>query len=279
MSGNARLLPTVDLGGKAVTRLIIGGNPFSGFSHITADRDAEMISYYTSQNILGAWQTARQNGINTIQTRGDRHQRRLYTEYIQSGGECQWIAQTASEMRDIIGNIKQIADTGPIAVYNHGTHTDSLWHHGKIDDVLEHVKAIHDAGLPAGVGTHMPEVIRYIEEEGWPVDFYMASLYNLSKTEKKFVAEASDPYAKEVYEDADREAMAETIRSVDKTCLAFKIFAAGRNTSTVEEVEAAIRYAYGNIKKKDAVVVGVFQRDRDEIAMNAELARKYCGGG
>ena len=45
------MLPTVDLGGRQVTRLICGGNPLSGFSHLSAELDWEMIEYYTMPNI------------------------------------------------------------------------------------------------------------------------------------------------------------------------------------------------------------------------------------
>lgn len=40
------MLPTIDLQGKKITRLLIGGNPFSGFSHVSEEMDSEMISYY-----------------------------------------------------------------------------------------------------------------------------------------------------------------------------------------------------------------------------------------
>ena len=36
------LLPTVDLCGKRITRLICGGNLVSGHSHVSADMDDEM---------------------------------------------------------------------------------------------------------------------------------------------------------------------------------------------------------------------------------------------
>jgi len=123
----SKLLPFVKIGATEVTRLIIGGNPFSGFSHASTARDDEMVSYYTASNIMKAWDTAVENGINTVQCRGDRHIRRLYREYRERGGSAQWIAQTASEMRDLAANIAQIAAVGPVAIYHHGTHTDSLW--------------------------------------------------------------------------------------------------------------------------------------------------------
>ncbi len=40
-------MQTVQLGNVTVSRLILGGNPFGGFSHQNPDRDREMLRYYT----------------------------------------------------------------------------------------------------------------------------------------------------------------------------------------------------------------------------------------
>ena len=45
------LLPTIDLCGNTVTKLICGGNPLSGFSHFSGDLNRDMIEYYTMPNI------------------------------------------------------------------------------------------------------------------------------------------------------------------------------------------------------------------------------------
>jgi hypothetical protein len=44
-------LPTVTIGPHRISRLTIGGNPFSGFSHQNAQRDAEMLDYYSVARI------------------------------------------------------------------------------------------------------------------------------------------------------------------------------------------------------------------------------------
>jgi hypothetical protein len=51
---------------------------------------------------------------------------------------------------------------------------------GRINEVQPLLTVMRDQGLQVGVGTHIPEVIDYIEERGWDVDFYMACLYNLN---------------------------------------------------------------------------------------------------
>lgn len=87
-------------------------------------------------------------GINTFQSRGDRHQMRMFLEHRTHGGTMQWIAQTASEFASVEANIHEIARYEPIAIYHHGTHTDNSWHTGKIDAVHDIVKRIKDRGLP-----------------------------------------------------------------------------------------------------------------------------------
>ena len=73
-------LPKIKLGKHYVSRLILGGNPISGFSHISPETNKEMIDYYTSEHIQWAWDTCQSNEINTIQTRGDRHIMRTLNE-------------------------------------------------------------------------------------------------------------------------------------------------------------------------------------------------------
>ena len=110
-------LPTIDFFGKRISRLICGGNPLSGFSHVSAEMDWDMITYYTMPRIQDLLQACWENGINTYQSRGDRHQMRAYLEHRETGGQMQWIAQTASEFGDIKANIAEIACYKPIAIW------------------------------------------------------------------------------------------------------------------------------------------------------------------
>jgi hypothetical protein len=103
------MLPTVDFCGRKVTRLICGGNPLSGYSHLSAELDREMIEYYTMPNIQALLAECWSRGINTFQSRGDRHRMRAYLEHRLGGGQLQWIAQTASEFADHFRNVAEIA--------------------------------------------------------------------------------------------------------------------------------------------------------------------------
>jgi len=271
------MLPTVKIGKADVTRLIVGGNPLSGISHWTSDMDWDMLRYYTMPRLQQLLDDCWKNGINTVQSRGDRHQMRMYLEHRENGGKMQWIAQTASEFSDIHANIDQIASYNPIAIYHHGTHTDNSWHEGKIDQVRDFLKRIHDRGLPAGIGTHIPQVVEYAEEHGWETDFYMCCFYDLARGYKSAPAVQQSSYQQEQYQIADRDPMTAAMRQVRKPCLGFKILAATRNANTPESTRNAFEYAFSHIKPADGVVVGMFPKYRDQVAENAGYVRKLCG--
>ena len=169
-----QLLPTVDFCGIRMTRLIIGGNPFSGNSHVSHELDEQMRDYYSTANIKQALHRCVACGINTVQLRADQHIMRILREFRQEGGQLNWIAQTASEVANFAGNIRQIAaDPSAAAIYHHGSVTDNLYQAGRTGELRERLKIMRDAGLPVGLGTHKPEVIRLCEDEDWDVDFYM----------------------------------------------------------------------------------------------------------
>ncbi len=271
------MLPTIRIGDKEVTRLICGGNPVAGISHFSHEMDWDMLRYYTMPRLLALLDECWRQGINTVQTRGDHHTTRLYLEHRENGGQLQWIAQTASEYRDIFANINKIAAYEASAMYHHGTHTDNSWHEGKIDQVQDYLKAIHDHGLPAGLGTHIPEVIAYAEEHGWETDFYMACFYSLARTYKAAPMVDKQQAEKELYPDGDPDRMTMMIRQTNKPCLGFKILAANRKCETQECVKSAFDYAYANIKPTDGVVVGMFPKYTNQVEQNVRYAREAMG--
>jgi hypothetical protein len=106
------MLPSIRLGDKEVSRLICGGDPISGISHFTHEMDWDMLRYYTMPRLQALLDECWQQGISTVQTRGDRFTMRMYLEHRENGGQLQWIAQTASEFADIRGNIAEIGRFG-----------------------------------------------------------------------------------------------------------------------------------------------------------------------
>ena len=71
----AGLLPLRKIGNVAVSRLIVGGNPFSGNAH---SRDLPYVSslmkrYFTDEKCVETLHICEQCGINTAQLRTDSH--------------------------------------------------------------------------------------------------------------------------------------------------------------------------------------------------------------
>lgn len=265
----------VQLGKYKITKLICGGNPFSGFSHQNSKLDWEMISYYTMPNIQKALKECEKNGINTVQTRGDRHMMRAILEYKLNGGKLQWIAQIASEISDHKANVLEILRYEPIGIYYHGTYIDNFYHIGRIEDCRKIIEFIKEKDVLAGVGTHIPEVIEYCEEKNWPVDFYMACFYNLSKRGLKVSPALNiNQTEDELYSEKDPIKMCKIIKSTQKTCIVFKVLGAGRKCKNKREIEETFKFAIENIKEKDIICVGHFQKYKNQIKENVKIVNK-----
>nr|MDD6335448.1 hypothetical protein [bacterium] len=254
-------LPTIDLCGHAISRLIFGGNPVAGFSHTSVEMDEEMQNYYTTENVKKAVRHCLEVGINTIQFRGDAFSFRLIREMRNEGMQFNWIAQSAPEMLSFESGIAKIAAMKPTAIYMQGC--DPFFMEGKTDIIRDRLKVIRDTGYPVGLGTHLPEQVAFAEEHGWDVDFYETCVYNMmvpSLEARRF-------------DHADCALMYNVIRQTKKPCMAFKILAASRRCGSEEALREAFTEAFTNIKPTDAVVVGMLQKHKDQVAQNAGIVR------
>ena len=256
-------LPTISIASHRVTRLIIGGNPYSGISHRSTAASKAMEDYYTAPQIMEDLRQAEQNGINTVLARADRHIMRVLNEYWNAGGTIQWIAQTPkdTEYADLNEYLQIIARYKPIAIYHHGGTTDKLYAEGRLDSLYDSLKRIRDLGCAVGIGTHDPQVLKYCYVEGYDVDFYVCALYNHTTH-------------RELYLPDDRYTAFSAIQAIPIPIIAIKVLAAGRN-----EPREAFQLALDNIKPIDAMAVGMYtQFQPDQIRQNAltvaELIRK-----
>ena len=87
--------------------------------------------------------------------------------------------------------------------------------------------------------------------------------------------ELGEPPIGEVYLRSDPPKMCSVIQKVGKTCLAFKILAAGRTCNKPEQVREIFQSVFSHIKSTDAVIVGMYPRYTDQITENAELTRTF----
>jgi hypothetical protein len=251
-------MPQVQLGPLTVSRLIIGGNPFSGVSHQSPELSRAMINYYTTERIKATLRRAEELGINACVLRGDVHIMRVLNEYYREGGALQWIAQTAPELRSVEDNIRQCQAYGARACYIHGGMVDIMTREGRAEELRPWLELIKKLEMVAGLATHNAQHLLRLEEMDLGADFYACCFY--------------DVYGRgEVYVPEDRARMCAAIRSVGKPCLAYKILAAGRLPP-----QDAFAYAFAHLKPTDAVVVGIYtEHDPDQLEENVALTIRY----
>jgi len=273
----APLLPTINLGEHKITRLIVGSNPISGYSYMGPIMDRHMKEYFTSERIVEFLWKCEQEGINAHQFSSPEKMSSVFQQLRQRGSKMKFICLHAGGP-DKASPEKVVRDTQPIAIVHHGGVTDRLFRQGKSSQVHDFVKRVHDAGVLAGVSAHNPDCIKRIADEGWPVDFFMACFYYLTRTKEELekmppVVTAQIGYS---FFASDPIEMTKVIRQVDQPCLGFKILAAGRMCSKADKVEAAFKFAFEHLKPTDGVIVGMYPRYQDQIRQNAGFTRKFA---
>lgn len=241
------MLPTISLGHLQATRLIVSGNPFNG--------------HFPNETLLHCEKC----GINTMLLQGDIATMQLVTKYRQQGGTMHWIAITCEEDASYDAHIDQIASFQPDAICHDSTVTDRLFLAGKFDELKHRIDVIKGKGLPVGLGTNIPEVIHYVDEHGWDVDFYAAGIFNLSQTGRDSGGN---------FDELDVFAMYRTICQTPKPCIAFHVLAAGRRCRTTERIWLALYEAYFGIKNTDAVAIATYSGQLEHITDNVKNAAK-----
>lgn len=261
-------LATIPLGSLTVTRLILGGNPFSGFSHQSAAADAEMLHFYSARQIKATLALAEQLGITTLIARADAHIIRLLTEYWDEGGKIQWIAQTCTELGMPDGVAQRAIKGGASAVYIHGGQMDYFKHHNQPDPVQAALDIIHAAGLPAGIAGHFHTTHLWAAEH-FDFEFHMCSYYNPSD---RTMYSGHKSGITEVYAQEDRENMVGVIAGLSRPAIHYKILAAGRN-----DPREAFEFAARHLRPIDGVCVGVFLKNKPEmLAEDIQLFQSIC---
>jgi hypothetical protein len=269
-------LPEIKLGEHRVTRLILGSNPFNGFSYGIPSLDQHMREWSTPEHVAGVLRQCEQNGINTWQFSYYPASMEALKLHRSEGGRLQWILLTGGAMRENPGPIGEVVKLKPIAIVHHGGVTDERYRAGNMEKVRDYLKAIRDSGVLVGVSTHLPAVVEYVEERNWDIDFFMTCVFQIGRPEAETRKILGDLPLGQVFLESDPPRMCRAIRQARRPCLAFKILAAGRHGSSPEQLERAFRFAFTNIKPQDGVIVGMYPRFKDEVRENADRVRRIC---
>ena len=247
----------VNIGGLQVSRFIIGGNPFSGFSHQSGATDKAQMRYHNVANIKKTLREAEELGVNTHISRADHHVMRYLMEYWDEGGSINWFAQTCPGVGPISMGVSNAVGGGAKGVHIHGGVMDHLLAQDKFDEAVDGVKMIHDAGLVAGCAGHNPEVFAKAEEVGLEVDYYMCCYYNPTCRDDDPVHPRG---ATEMFHPYHRERMATYIKGLSKPVVHYKVLAAGR-TDPAE----AFEFVANTMRENDVACVGIYTENKPDM--------------
>jgi hypothetical protein len=257
------MLPTVGFCGLTVTRMLIGANPFGGFSHQNEARDLEMKTYATPERILETWARAEAAGINTFVTNNEtEHVIDTTRRYLAEGGKMQWIGQLAMRNHpSMMASLDEAKEIGASAVYFHGGYVDGFYKEqdaGELRQWVAHAKSI---GLPVGVAGHSPLVHDWVNSLDL-VDFHVVCIFNCGSLHSG---------CGHRFQLSDLFPAYECIARIQKPCIAYKIMGAGRIDPLM-----SFEYCFDHIKPGDVCNVGMHRGDNDNmveenVAMVSEI--------
>ncbi len=272
-------LPSGEIAGKKISRIILGGNLIGGWAH---SRDLIYVpslfrAYNTEQKIFETLSLAEQAGVNTMNLTGSQldiinKYRRLYKSQLQI------VCQVHPKPDDIYGDIDRAIDGGVDFIQIQGNCTDWRVRDGQIDILHKAIDYIRKQKYPAGLGAHAVQALQACADDGLIPDFYMKTLHSddywsAHPKENRIPFSVDGPHSKDHNQFCDNmfclfpDETIEFMKNSDVPFMAFKVLAAG-----AIHPDKAFRYALQN--GADFLCVGMFDF---QIVDDVNIAIKALG--
>lgn len=257
-----KLFPTTYVGGIEVSRLIIGCNWISGWSHRTPAQDLEIkIKHADIKKTADIFETFLNEGVNTVlglfgvdtdlidavhlaEDRTGKGMILIDTPVIN-------VDDNPTARAEAKQTIKECAERGAHICMPLHSCVEQLVNKNKqtIDRLPDYLAMIRDAGMVPGLSAHMPEIVQYSDKNNYDVETYI-QIYNCMG----FLMQV------------EIESVAKIIHNAKKPVLTIKPCAAGRTTPFV-----GLNFTFNTIRDQDMVAIGCF--DSLEAAEDIEFAR------
>jgi len=259
-------LPRGKIGNLEISRLLLGGNLLTHFTH---SRDLRYVyslakHYNTEEKILETLALAEANGINTLVIHTAPGVLKFIEKHRKRGGKIQAIICSIAPIEPGLAkygeSVQRTIDEGADAIYVWGVASDKLLKEGKADLIGKAVELAKAQGVPSGVGAHETGVVKYCEQHKIPADFYIKTFHHLKYP--SVILNHDSQWCQEPDE------LASFMRGVTKPWIAFKVMAAGAIPP-----KDAFQYAFAN--GADFVLAGMFDF---EIAEDVSIAKNAFAG-
>ena len=249
-------LPTGRIGHLKITRLICGGNLFSGFAHsgnLLYVSDL-LKHYFVEDKILETLQLCEESGINTAILRTDDHMVKVINRYRKErGGRIQWVAQTYPKVDNLLDNVKQAVDNGAVGAFVMGGNSQVFYDQGKVEMLGDVVAFMKRNKLVAGVGAHILGIPKAVEKLKIEPDFYFKTLNDVG------------------YESENPAEITAYMRNMKKPWVAFKVLGAGRM-----KPREGFNLAFSS--GADFINVGMYDfQVKENVALGREVVGAHAG--
>jgi hypothetical protein len=266
----ADTLPKGKIGDLPVSRLLLGGNLLTHFTH---SRDLRYVyslaeRYNTEEKIIETMAIAEAHGIDTLVIHTHPWAMNVIRKYrYDHNGKMKWIicptAPIDETMEEYRKQVQQIVEMGVDAVYLWGVRSDELVSKGKVEWIAKAVDIPKEYGVPSGVGAHDLKVIVECEKNKVGAGFYIKTLHHHNYPSAPKPEEVTG-VTSEVpgYWCSNPQEVIDFMKDVTKPWIAFKVMAAGAIPP-----EDAFQFAFEN--GADHIVAGMFDF---EIAEDVRIA-------
>lgn len=266
-------MKTIDFLGMETSRLIVGGNPFSGYAYSDdPDADREMMLYYDTKTIADTLSYAQSLGYTSAVMLADELAFRSFLKHRDGGGTMNYIAQVGPHYPPEV-----VKRHGADAMFVWGGWADGLIAEGNKTELIRIIQQMRRTGVPVGMASHDPDNLRMAEREGWGLDFYMVCLHRKLEGHVSSALTGLKGIDLE-WVPGTREKALDFMRSCPKPCIAYKVFAGGWYARQGDGLlYEKLKEVYTSIKENDIAVIGFFQKHKDQLLENARLVSRILG--
>lgn len=259
MTSTPPRFPMTQIGGLAISRVVIGTNMFCAASHISRGRDEWLRRYFTRERIYEVIAAAAEQGINAL-VAGPSPELKSILEELErnTGWHVNYIATPAGmDLEQLRPGIDLAADLGCEFCWPHQTFTDNrlVVSDGCILDAPEALALIRQRGMIPGWSTHRPETVVVTDRAGYDCEGYL-QIFNAVG----FMCAVETDW------------VASVIRHAKKPVVVIKPLGSGRVMPIT-----GLPFVYSNIKPVDAVAVGFMSPE--EAREDIEIARQCIAAG
>jgi hypothetical protein len=264
-------LPTGRIGSLDVSRVLLGGNLLTHFTH---SRDLRYVynlaaQYNTPEKIMETLALSEAHGVNTLVVHTVPAILDTLKKYRErQGGKMQWIICSTAPIEEGLEayqkSMEELMEMGTESIYVWGVRADKLVSEGKAELLAETVALTQQHGIPTGIGAHDLNVVKECEKQDISSDFYIKTFHHHEYPTAPTPEQITGPHTEiPGYWCSDPEETLAVMSKVEKPWMAFKIMAAGAIPP-----KNAIPYAFTS--GADHILLGMFDF---EIAEDTQIAR------